>query len=86
MHTDTRPLAMTSPPAWLSAFETAPGWMRWSGAALLSYTLFLLTPTGLRVDGTVWSWKSSYEWVAEPETSTRERALKARLVADAVVR
>jgi len=40
----------------------------------------------LRIDGTVWSWKSSYEWAAEPEASIRERALKARLVADVTVR
>lgn len=40
----------------------------------------------VRVDGTVWSWKSSYEWVAEPEAAIRERAVKARLVADVVVR
>lgn len=40
----------------------------------------------VRVDGTVWSWKSSYEWVAEPEAAICERAVKARLVADVVVR
>ena len=39
----------------------------------------------LRFDGMVWAWKSTYEWVVESETATRERALKARLVADAAV-
>lgn len=36
----------------------------------------------VRIDGTVWAWKSSYEWAAEPEAEIRERARKARLVAD----
>ena len=40
----------------------------------------------VRIDGTVWAWKSTYEWAAESEAATRERALKARLVADVVVR
>jgi hypothetical protein len=40
----------------------------------------------VRIDGTVWSWKSSYEWAAESEASIRERALKSRLVADVAVR
>lgn len=40
----------------------------------------------VRIDGTVWAWKSTYEWVAESEAASRERALKARLVADVVVR
>jgi len=40
----------------------------------------------VRIDGTVWAWKSTYEWVDEPEAATRERALKARLVADVSVR
>jgi hypothetical protein len=40
----------------------------------------------VRIDGTVWSWKSSYEWASEPEASIRERALKSRLVADVTVR
>ncbi len=40
----------------------------------------------VRIDGTVWSWKSSYEWAAEPEASIRDRALKSRLVADVTVR
>lgn len=39
-----------------------------------------------RIDGSVWAWKSSYEWATEPEAETRERALKARLVADVVAR
>jgi len=46
---------MPASPSWVSTFETAPGWLRWSGAALLAYTLFLLTPTGARVDGTPFS-------------------------------
>lgn len=40
----------------------------------------------VRIDGMVWSWKSSFEWAAEPEASIRERGLKARLVADVTVR
>lgn len=36
----------------------------------------------LRIDGTVWAWKSSYAWAAEPEAGIRDRARKARLVAD----
>ena len=40
----------------------------------------------IRIDGTVWAWKSTYEWASEPEAATRDRALKARLVADLVVR
>ncbi|MBL8329271.1 MAG: hypothetical protein JNJ71_10500 [Rubrivivax sp.] len=40
----------------------------------------------VRIDGMVWSWKSTYEWASEPETATRERALKARLVGDVAVR
>ncbi|HRH87057.1 MAG TPA: hypothetical protein PLO41_09440 [Rubrivivax sp.] len=40
----------------------------------------------VRIDGTVWSWKSTYEWASEPEAAIRERALKARLVADVTVR
>ena len=39
-----------------------------------------------RIDGMVWSWKSTYEWASEPESATRERALKARLVGDLAVR
>ena len=35
-----------------------------------------------RIAGTVLAWKSSYEWAAEPEPEIRERARKARLVAD----
>lgn len=53
MRTDTQPsIAMPAAPTWISAIETAPGWMRWSGAALLGYTLFLLTPTGAQVEDT----------------------------------
>ena len=40
----------------------------------------------VRIDGMVWSWKSTYTWATEPEAATRERALKARLVGDVVVR
>lgn len=40
----------------------------------------------VRIEGVVWSWKSSYSWVTEPESATRERALKSRLVADLSVR
>jgi hypothetical protein len=40
----------------------------------------------VRVDGMVWSWKSTYEWTPEPEAEIRKRALKARLVADVAVR
>ena len=39
-----------------------------------------------RIEGVVWSWKSSYDWAAEPEPAIRERALKARLVADVTAR
>lgn len=38
----------------------------------------------VRIDGVVWSWKSTFEWAADPESEIRERALKARLVADLV--
>ena len=40
----------------------------------------------VRFEGVVWSGKSSYSWVTEPESATRERALKSRLVADLAVR
>ncbi len=40
----------------------------------------------VRIDGTVWAWKSTYGWASEPEAATRERAVKTRLVADVVVR
>lgn len=40
----------------------------------------------VRIDGMVWSWKSRFEWASEPEAATRERALKARLVADVAMR
>jgi len=36
----------------------------------------------VRIDGTVWAWKSSYEWTVEPEAAIQDRARKARLVAD----
>lgn len=39
----------------------------------------------VRIDGMVWSWKSSFDWAEEPEAAIRERALKARLVGDLVV-
>lgn len=40
----------------------------------------------VRIDGMVWSWKSSYAWANEPEAAIRERALKSRLVAQVAVR
>ncbi len=40
----------------------------------------------VRIDGMVWSWKSTYRWASEPEAAIRERALKARLVGDVMVR
>lgn len=40
----------------------------------------------VRIDGMVWSWKGTYAWAQEPEAEIRERALKARLVADVTVR
>lgn len=40
----------------------------------------------VRIDGMVWSWKSTFEWASEPEAATLERALKARLVADVAAR
>ena len=56
------PLAMSTPlpppsasltaPAWPHALRAAPGWMRWSGVALIVYTLFRLTPAGAGVDDT----------------------------------
>lgn len=36
----------------------------------------------VRIEGVVWTWKSTFDWASEPENATRERALKARLVAD----
>ena len=36
----------------------------------------------LRIEGMAWTWRSSFEWVDEPEDATRARAQKARLVAD----
>lgn len=39
----------------------------------------------VRIDGMVWAWKSTFEWSSEPEAAIRERALKARLVADVAV-
>ena len=40
----------------------------------------------VRIDGMVWSWKSTFTWATESEDAIRERALKARLVADLTVR
>ena len=40
----------------------------------------------VRIDGVVTAFSSSFEWAAEPDSAIRERALKARLVADLVVR
>ena len=39
-----------------------------------------------RINGMVWSWTSTFTWATETEDSIRERALKARLVADVAVR
>lgn len=36
----------------------------------------------VRIEGTAWAWKRHYEWVVEPEVATRDRARRARLVAD----
>lgn len=38
--------------SWVKLMREAPAWMRASATALVGYTLFLLTPTGQRVDGT----------------------------------
>lgn len=40
----------------------------------------------LRFSGTAWTWGGTYEWVEEPEASTRALALRTRLVADVDVR
>ncbi len=40
----------------------------------------------VRLDGMVWAWKSTFTWATESEDAIRERALKARLVADLAVR
>lgn len=40
----------------------------------------------VRIEGVVWSCKSSYDWAVKPEPAIRERALKARLVADLAAR
>ncbi|MBQ0960364.1 hypothetical protein KAK06_15520 [Ideonella sp. 4Y11] len=40
----------------------------------------------VRIDGMVWAWKSTFTWATESEDSIRERALKARLIADLTVR
>lgn len=40
----------------------------------------------VRIDGMAWTWTSTFEWASEPEAVTRERALKARLVADVAAR
>lgn len=47
----TPSVALPIPAAAPSLLETAPAWMRWSAAALLGYTLFVLTPTGATIDG-----------------------------------
>lgn len=36
----------------------------------------------VRIDGMAWSWKSTFTWATETEAVIRERALKARLIAD----
>ncbi|MBX3618979.1 MAG: hypothetical protein KF891_03145 [Rhizobacter sp.] len=40
----------------------------------------------LRINGMAWSWKSTFDWAAEPEAAIRERALRTRLVADVAAR
>ena len=40
----------------------------------------------VRLDGMVWSWKSTFTRATESDDAIRERALKARLVADLTVR
>lgn len=40
----------------------------------------------LRIDGTVWAWKSTFVWATDGEDAIRERAYKARLVADLTVK
>ena len=39
-----------------------------------------------RIDGMAWAWKSTFTWATESEPAIRERALKARLIADLTVR
>lgn len=39
----------------------------------------------IRIDGTVWAWKSTFVWATEGESAIRERARKARLVADLAI-
>jgi hypothetical protein len=39
----------------------------------------------VRVDGVVLFSKSTYQWASEPEAAIRERAIKARLLADVTV-
>jgi hypothetical protein len=34
----------------------------------------------------VWAWKSTFTWANEAQEAIRERALKARLIADSMVR
>jgi hypothetical protein len=40
----------------------------------------------VRIDGMVWTWKSTFAWATESEDAIRGRALKARLIADRSVR
>lgn len=40
----------------------------------------------VRLDGMVWAWKSTFTWATDGQEEIRERALKARLVADSMVR
>lgn len=40
----------------------------------------------LRIDGTVWAWKSTFVWATDGEDAIRNRAYKARLVSDLTVR
>lgn len=36
----------------------------------------------VRLSGTAWAWRSTYQWASEPQAEIRERAKKTRLVAD----
>lgn len=38
------------------------------------------------LSGSVWAWRSSFDWATEPEDVIRQRAAKSRLVADMLVR
>lgn len=48
----TGPSAPSRPGTWVELAAAAPAWMRWSAAALVGYTLYLLSPSGQQVNGT----------------------------------